>query len=84
MNGDSEGLLRYFERVTENDLSNHEVVADVARRLLQQGKMDRALKLLDRVSARSDTPGELHALHGVALTQAGRPADALKAYLRAA
>jgi len=84
MNGDSEGLLRYFERVTENDLSNHELVADVARRLLQQGKMDRALKLLDRVSARSDTPGELHALHGVALTQAGRPADALKAYLRAA
>ena len=84
MNGDSEGLLRYFERVTENDLSNHELVADVARRLLQQGKMDRALKLLDRVSARSDTPGELHALHGVALTQAGRPADALRAYLRAA
>jgi tetratricopeptide (TPR) repeat protein len=84
MNGDSEGLLRYFERVTENDLSNHELVADVARRLLQQEKIDRALKLLDRVSARSDTPGELHALHGVALTQAGRPADALKAYLRAA
>jgi hypothetical protein len=43
MNGDSEGLLRYFERVTENDLSNHEVVADVARRLLQQGKMDRVV-----------------------------------------
>jgi len=84
MNGDSEGLLRYFERVTENDLSNHELVADVARRFLQQGKIDRALKLLDRVSVRSDTPGELHALHGVALTQAGRPADALKAYLRAA
>lgn len=84
MNGDSEGLLRYFERVTDNDLSNHELVADVARRFLQQGKIDRALKLLDRVSLRSDTPGELHALHGVALTQAGRPADALKAYLRAA
>ena len=84
MNGDSDGLLRYFERVTENDLSNHELVADVARRLLQQGKIDRALKLLDRVSARSDTPGELHALYGVALTQAGRPTDALKAYLRAA
>lgn len=84
MNGDSEGLLRYFERVTESDLSNHELVADVARRFLQQGKIDRALKLLDRVSVRADTPGELHALHGVALTQAGRPADALKAYLRAA
>lgn len=84
MNGDSEGLLRYFERVTEHDLSNHELVADVARRFLQQGKIDRALSLLDRVAARSDTPGELHALHGVALTQAGRTADALKAYLRAA
>ena len=84
MNGDSEGLLRYFEQVTESDLSNHELVADVARRFLQQGNIDRALKLLDRVSVRSDTPGELHALHGVALTQAGRPADALKAYLRAA
>lgn len=84
MNGDSEGLLRYFEQVTESDLSNHELVADVARRFLQQGKIDRALKLLDRVSVRADTPGELHALHGVALTQAGRPADALKAYLRAA
>ncbi len=84
MNGDSEGLLRYFEQVTENDLSNHELVADVARRFLQQGKIDRALKLLDRVSGRADTPGELHALHGVALTQAGRTSDALKAYMRAA
>ncbi len=84
MNGDSEGLLNYFERVTEKDLSNYELVADVARRLLQQGKTDRALKLLDRVAERPDAPGELHALHGVALTSVGRTADALKAYMRAA
>lgn len=84
MNGDSEGLLNYFERVTEKDLSNYELVADVARRFLQQGKTDRALKLLDRVAERPDAPGELHALHGVALTSVGRTADALKAYMRAA
>ncbi len=84
MNGDSEGLLNYFERVTEKDLSNHELVADVARRFLQQGKADRALKLLDRVAERPDAPGELHALHGVALTSVGRTVDALKAYMRAA
>ena len=84
MNGDAEGLLSFFERVTENDLSNHELVADVARRFLQQGKVDRALKLLERVCQSPETPGELHALHGVALTQAGRNGDALKAYLRAA
>ena len=84
MNGDSEGLLNYFERVTEKDLSNNELVADVARRFLQQGKTDRALKLLDRVAERPDAPGELHALHGVALTSVGRTADALKAYMRAA
>lgn len=84
MNGDAEGLMAHFERVVENDLSNHELVTDVARRFLQQGKVDRALKLLDRVAELPDTPGELHALHGVALTQAGRPKDALKAYLRAA
>ena len=84
MNGDAEGLMSYFERVTENDLSNHELVADVARRCLQQGKVDRALKLLDRACQLPETPGELHALHGVALTQAGRNGDALKAYLRAA
>ena len=84
MNGDSEGLLNYFERVTEKDLANYELVADVARRFLQQGKTDRALKLLDRVAERPDAPGELHALHGVALTSVGRTADALKAYMRAA
>ena len=84
MNGDSEGLLNYFERVTEKDLSNYELVADVARRFLQQGKTDRALKLLDRVAERPDAPGELHALHGVALTSVGRTAEALKAYMRAA
>ena len=84
MNGDSEGLLSYFERVTEKDLSNYELVADVARRFLQQGKTDRALKLLDRVAERPDAPGELHALHGVALTSVGRTAEALKAYMRAA
>jgi tetratricopeptide (TPR) repeat protein len=84
MNGDSEGLLNYFERVTEKDLSNYELVADVARRFLQQGKSDRALKLLDRVTERPDAPGELHALHGVALTSVGRTVDALKAYMRAA
>ncbi|MEY4692371.1 MAG: hypothetical protein RIT19_2696 [Verrucomicrobiota bacterium] len=84
MNGDAEGLMSYFERVTENDLSNHELVADVARRCLQQGRVDRALKLLDRACERPETPGELHALHGVALTQAGRMGDALRAYLRAA
>jgi len=84
MNGDSEGLLNYFERVTEKDLSNYELVADVARRFLQQGKTDRALKLLDRVAERPHAPGELHALHGVALTSVGRTADALKAYMRAA
>ena len=84
MNGDSEGLLNYFERVTEKDLANYELVADVARRFLQQGKTDRALKLLDRVAERPDAPGELHALHGVALTSVRRTADALKAYMRAA
>jgi tetratricopeptide (TPR) repeat protein len=84
MNGDSEGLLNYCERVTEKDLSNYELVADVARRFLQQGKTDRALKLLDRVAERPDAPGELHALHGVALTSVGRTAEALKAYMRAA
>jgi len=84
MNGDSAGLLNYFERVTEKDLSNYELVADVARRFLQQGKTDRALKLLDRVAERPDAPGELHALHGVALTSVGRTAEALKAYMRAA
>lgn len=84
MNGDSDGLMAYFERVTENDLSNHELVADVARRLLQQGKMDRALRLLDRVAGLPGTPGELHAIHGVALAQAGRTDEALEAYLRAA
>ena len=84
MNGDAEGLMTYFERVTENDLSNHELVSDVARRFLQQGKVDRALKLLDRIATRPETPGELHALHGVALAQAGRIDEALEAYLRAA
>jgi tetratricopeptide (TPR) repeat protein len=84
MNGDSEGLLNYFERVTEKDLSNYELVADVVRRFLQQGKTDRALKLLERVAGRPDAPGELHALHGVALTSVGRTAEALKAYMRAA
>lgn len=84
MNGDSEGLLNYFERVTEKDLSNHELVADVARRFLQQGKTERALRLLERVALRPDTPGEIHALHGVALTSVGRTSDALKAYMRAA
>ncbi|MFM7555936.1 MAG: tetratricopeptide repeat protein [Verrucomicrobiota bacterium] len=84
MNGDAEGLMAYFERVTEKDLSNHELVADVARRFLQQGKVDRALRLLDRVSGLPGTPGELHALHGVALAQSGRTDDALEAYLRAA
>ena len=83
MANDLDGFTRYFEKAHESDPDNEELALDVARRRLQAGQLTNALPVLDRAAARTNASGELHALHGLALFQAGRMDEALAAYLKA-
>jgi len=83
LRNDPDGLARYFEKAHEADPANEELALDVARRRLQAGQLTNALTVLNRAAGRTNASGEIHALRGLALFQAGRAEEALAAYLRA-
>lgn len=83
LNGDIESLNRFFEKAHAADPSNEELALDVARRRLQSGQLTNALPLLDRAALRTNASGDLLALRGLALFQAGRFDESLDSYLRA-
>jgi tetratricopeptide (TPR) repeat protein len=79
LNGEGEKAEKEFWEAAVADPGNERLALDLARRLLQRQRTDKAVELLTRCAARAEASGLVHAWLGLVQAQAGHADQALAA-----